>query len=169
MASVAWSSSGTGSRWQRSLGEGGHRVATEVPSNWHSGAGDCKHCLPLSEQPDLLGLDSKRQGGARGGERQGSELDQWQAMWATNWPQGSQRQQWGPRIHALGCPPTLAPAFPRSPSWWLQQGLCPAPGRTLTNTLLQLKVTGVPNMSSSHVENLKGVSLLVRAESDVHR
>lgn len=40
---------------------------------------------------------------------------------------------------------------------------------TLTNTLLQLKVTGVPNMSSSHVEKLKGVSLLVRAESDVHR
>ena len=34
-----------------------------------------KHCWPLSEQPDLLGLDSKHQG-ARGGERQGPELDQ---------------------------------------------------------------------------------------------
>lgn len=43
------------------------------------------------------------------------------------------------------------------------------PDGTLSNTLRQLKVTGVPNMSSSHVEQLKGMSLLVRAESDVHK
>ena len=63
---------------------------------------------------------------------------------------------------------------------WLQPSLDSLPGdssrdfalpldSTLTNTLLQLKVTGVPNMSSSHVEKLKGMSLLVRAESDIHR
>ena len=93
-------------------------------------------------------------------------------------PQGSQQQQWCQGPSTPGCPPTLSPAFPPSPSHWLQQGLCPGPWaacwltpsgqwRFTQSMRTSSGTTRVPGMSSSYMEQLKDMSLLVRAWQNV--
>ena len=77
-----------------------------------------------------------------------------------------------------GHPPTSAPDFPGTPSPWLQQGLCLSPWtawwstpnswwRFTHSTRTSSGTTRVPDISSSYVEQLKGMSLLVRAWQNV--
>ena len=145
-------------KWiRRDLGGCGHRVVTSVPSNWHRGAGDCKALLAPLWATRLVGAGRKCQG-ASGGERQGPELPCQVASHV------------GGKL-APGQP--VAAVRPGSPRSWVSSNLgsslpqisflvTPAadfalpPDGTLSNTLQQLKVTGVPSVSSSHVEQLKG-------------
>lgn len=83
---------------------------------------------------------------------------------------------------ACGRPPASAPpAFPGLPSWATPAGPLPRPlGGTMTDTRRRVKVytlnedrqwddRGTGHVSSGYVERLKGMSLLVRAESDGKR
>ena len=72
------------------------------------------------------------------------------------------------------CPPTLDPVFPGNLFQWLQQGLClsfqvlhwptfKGQWRFAHSTRTSSEITRTPEMSSSYVQQLKVMSLLVRA------
>ena len=76
------------------------------------------------------------------------------------------------------CPPTLDPVFPGNLFQWLQQGLCLSPQvlhwptskgqwRFAHSTRTSSEITRTLGMSSSYVQQLKVMSLLVRAWQNV--
>ena len=144
---------------------------------------ETENCAPPSRRPGLPGMDKNAEkpeekkgwGQSLAGRPYGRQISPLEASGSSEAREPS----------ASGHPPTLAPASPvlpswQAPSWWFQQSLCLGLWATCWTTShdqwsfthsrrTSSGTTRMLGMSSSYVEQLKGMSLLVRVWQNMVR